>query len=167
MKWMPNTMKKTEVSIKQLTNQEQSVEVSEDFFTVAESGFDGNSPWSAESLYLSIQSENSTIFYATIGNRIIGFLVASETQFSLDIYIVVVDEEYKNRQIGRRLFQALIQYARDKHIPEIILETRKSNDPAIALYERVGFEKVGVRKAYYSSPIEDAVVMKREVGEEN
>lgn len=161
------TTEGNELLIKQLTKEEETVEVSKAFFAVAESGFGGNSPWSAESLYLSIGSENSTVFYAAIDGKTVGFLVASETKFALDIYMVVVDEEYKNRQIGRQLFQALIQYARGKEIPEIILETRKSNNPAIALYERVGFEKVGVRKAYYSSPIEDAVVMRREVGEEN
>lgn len=160
-------MELNEVSIKQLTKEQETIQVSEAFFAVADSGFRGNSPWSTESLYLSIRSDNSTIFYADVGGKIVGFLVASETQFALDIYIIVVNEDYKNKQIGRRLFQALIQYARKKEIPEIMLETRKSNDPAIALYERVGFEKVGLRKAYYSSPIEDALVMKREVGEEN
>lgn len=160
-------MEVNEVLIKQLSKKEEINEVSTAFFQVADSGFGGNSPWSTESLYLSIESENSTIFYAELDGKTVGFLVASETQYALDIYIVVVNEEYKNKQIGRRLFQALIQYAKNKKIPEIILETRKSNNPAIALYERVGFEKVGLRRAYYSSPIEDAVVMKKEVGEEN
>lgn len=158
--------KEKEVLIKQLT-KEETIEVSEAFFAVANSGFGGKSPWSTESLYLSMGSENSTVFYATIDGKVVGFIVASETQFTLDIYIVVVDEGYKNRQIGRQLLQALIQYAKEKRIPEILLETRKSNEPALALYKRVGFEKVGLRKAYYSSPIEDAVVMKKEVGEEN
>lgn len=158
--------KEKEVLIKQLT-KEETMEVSEAFFAVADSGFGGKSPWSTESLYLSIGSENSTVFYARIDGKVVGFIVASETQFTLDIYIVVVDEGYKNRQIGRQLLQALIQYAKEKGIPEILLETRKSNEPALALYKRVGFEKVGLRKAYYSSPIEDAVVMKKEVREEN
>ena len=167
---MPKNMKESkekEVLIKQITNEEETIEVSEAFFAVADSGFGGKSPWSTESLYLSMGSENSTVFYATIDGKVVGFIVASETQFTLDIYIVVVDEGYKNRQIGRQLLQALIQYAKEKGIPEILLETRKSNEPALALYKRVGFEKVGLRKAYYSSPIEDAVVMKKEVREEN
>lgn len=170
MEWKLENMEKSkanEILIKQLMKEKATIEISEAFYAVADSGFNESSPWTTESIYLSIGSENSTVFYASIDEKIVGFIVASETPFTLDIYLVVVDEEYKNRQIGRRLFQTLIQYAKEKEIPEILLETRQSNHPAIALYKRVGFEKVGVRKAYYSSPIEDAVVMKREVGEEN
>jgi ribosomal-protein-alanine N-acetyltransferase len=44
---------------------------------------------------------------------------------------------------------------------EIFLEVRKSNLPAIALYQKYGFAEYGIPKNYYSSPREDAVLMKR------
>ena len=43
-------------------------------------------------------------------------------------------------------------------LKEIFLEVRESNTPAIALYESLGFEKIGVRKGYYDKPKEDAVI---------
>jgi [ribosomal protein S18]-alanine N-acetyltransferase len=42
------------------------------------------------------------------------------------------------------------------------LEVRRSNDPARLLYERFGFSVAGVRKDYYSTPIEDALILWRE-----
>jgi ribosomal-protein-alanine N-acetyltransferase len=42
------------------------------------------------------------------------------------------------------------------------LEVRRSNEPARRLYERLGFSIAGVRRAYYSHPVEDALVLWRE-----
>ena len=62
----------------------------------------------------------------------------------------MVAEKYKQKNIGTKLFDYLIDYTQNKNI-ETILETRASNVPALALYERVGFEKVGERKASQQS----------------
>ena len=42
------------------------------------------------------------------------------------------------------------------------LEVRRSNDPARLLYERFGFSVAGVRRAYYTKPVEDAIILRRE-----
>ncbi|MCD7873034.1 MAG: hypothetical protein LUG21_07050 [Clostridiales bacterium] len=46
---------------------------------------------------------------------------------------------------------------------EVFLDVRESNIPAIKLYESLGFYDTGVRKNYYSSPTENAVLMKKEL----
>jgi ribosomal protein S18 acetylase RimI-like enzyme len=56
-----------------------------------------------------------------------------------------------------------------KNFQKIFLEVRAGNEPAIALYERMGYQRVGIRKAYY--PIhegqrEDALVMMKELMKE-
>ena len=45
----------------------------------------------------------------------------------------------------------------------ITLEVRASNDPAIRLYEKLGYARVGLRKGYYEKPREDAVIMQRDL----
>jgi len=45
----------------------------------------------------------------------------------------------------------------------IFLEVRPSNKTAVALYKKLGFQKLGLRKNYYHNPIEDAIIMGRSV----
>ena len=69
----------------------------------------------------------------------------------------------KNEYRGRRLAEQLVAYtalqALNEGLAYIILEVRINNKPAISLYERLGFERVGLRKGYYSDTGEDAILM--------
>lgn len=140
--------------------------VTQELYQVIAAAFKEESPWSVKHIRETMASRSSVILVATLGDEKVGLIVASETRFSLDIYLVVVAEKYKQKYIGTQLFNELIDYVEGKSLESIVLETRASNVPAIALYERVGFDKVGERKAYYSSPIEDAILMKHELGKE-
>lgn len=55
----------------------------------------------------------------------------------------------------------MIKRTGEMGINTIFLEVRESNQPAIVLYEKMGFEHMGVRKGYYSDPTEDAITMSR------
>lgn len=151
------------VVIKQVNKKDMQDALAEELFAVANAGFYGKSPWTLEQIKNTLGADSALILYAEVDQEIVGFLIASEDIEMADIYIVVVAEAFKQHAIGTQLFDYLIAYCQEQGIEAIVLETRKSNIPAIKLYERVGFEKVGLRRAYYSSPIEDAIVMKREV----
>lgn len=62
---------------------------------------------------------------------------------------------------GRRLLNALIGKAQDAGVDKVFLEVRPSNKRALALYQSVGFERIGMRPAYYQAPQgrEDAVIL--------
>ncbi len=77
--------------------------------------------------------------------------------FSGEGYVtnVAVLPEYRRRGIAQRLIFAEFENEMDF----ITLEVRKSNTPAIRLYEKAGFENVGIRPHFYTSPDEDAVIM--------
>ena len=79
-----------------------------------------------------------------------------------DITNVSVDRRYRNRHIGRRLVLDLIRAAELRGIRKIFLEVRESNAPAIRLSENAGFRRTGIRRNYYTSPTENAVLMMRE-----
>jgi ribosomal-protein-alanine N-acetyltransferase len=57
------------------------------------------------------------------------------------------------------LFAKLEDIATEKELSFITLEVRESNESAINFYDSQGFEKIAVRKNYYSNPIENAVLM--------
>jgi ribosomal protein S18 acetylase RimI-like enzyme len=60
---------------------------------------------------------------------------------------------------SRAQLSAALSWARDCGIISIYLEARKSNEAAIALYKKHGFDQVGQRKNYYADPAEDAILM--------
>ncbi len=106
-----------------------------------------------------------------VENRVARYLVAEEAgrllgfagvHIILDeghITNVAVLQEARGQGIGRRLIEALLQYASNLGVRYLTLEVRPSNAPAIALYSSFGFIKVHVRKKYYSDNGEDAFLM--------
>ena len=70
--------------------------------------------------------------------------------------------EYRRRGIAEALIAA--QMKNDMRF--ITLEVRKSNAAAIALYEKSGFENVGIRPKFYTDPTEDAVIMTKYLEEQ-
>ena len=71
---------------------------------------------------------------------------------------IAVRESARRRGIGKILLERIIDICRDK-CTLVTLEVRKSNAPAISLYEKLGFETLGIRKNFYEKPTEDAVIM--------
>lgn len=159
--------KDNNIKIKRLIDKTKQDELAEELLQTAEAGFEKGSPWKKTHFYHTLEAVNSIIFIATAGpeDKIVGLLIASISAGESDIYMIVVDEEFKQNRIGYQLFQHLIEHCRKEEVESIFLEVRISNKPAIALYESLGFEQLNIRKAYYSSPIEDAIVMLLKVEE--
>ena len=89
-----------------------------------------------------------------------GFLIALVECGSCQLMHVAVRASSQRQGVGRHLLDALLRYAKRNACHEILLEVRRSNLAAIRLYESVGFEKIGTRRRYYSTPVggEDAWV---------
>ena len=77
-----------------------------------------------------------------------------------DVMTMGVLPDFRGRGLGRALMDALLELARQRGSERVFLEVRASNTPAITLYEQSGFERVGVTKAYFRNPREDAVNMR-------
>jgi ribosomal-protein-alanine N-acetyltransferase len=76
-----------------------------------------------------------------------------------DITNVAVLPSHRKQGIGDRLVKSMIDLAKEKEISKIMLEVRSSNEAAIHLYEKYGFEFLCIRKNYYQKPTEDANIM--------
>ena len=75
---------------------------------------------------------------------------------------VAVRPAYRRQGIASDLLGVFERFARGHQLAFLTLEVRASNAAAIALYEKMGYARVGVRKNYYEHPREDAVIMTRE-----
>jgi ribosomal protein S18 acetylase RimI-like enzyme len=90
-----------------------------------------------------------------------GFAVTSwlRQESSAELEGVFVDRAHRRQGIGSALVQACMAWAANTGATTIRLEVRASNTAALALYQRYGFSTTGLRRAYYSLPVEDAVLL--------
>jgi [ribosomal protein S18]-alanine N-acetyltransferase len=98
---------------------------------------------------------------ALTGGHLSGFAVTSWLQHepSAELEGVFVDRAYRRQGIGGALVGACMEWAAGIGATTVRLEVRASNAAALALYKRYGFSTLGVRRAYYSVPVEDAVLL--------
>jgi ribosomal-protein-alanine N-acetyltransferase len=81
-----------------------------------------------------------------------------------EITNVAVATSARRNGIGKALIRELTEKAARRGISRIVLEVRVGNRPAIALYERMGFRRIGTRKGFYDFPKEDADIMELHIG---
>lgn len=72
---------------------------------------------------------------------------------------IAIDPDFRKHGLGQKLVAEMIVEAVKNNIHQMTLEVRKSNIPAIKLYEKMGFEIAGVRPKYYTDNQEDALIM--------
>jgi ribosomal-protein-alanine N-acetyltransferase len=109
--------------------------------------------WSALRRMMSNEGAQAT------DGRVLGFIGLWLLVGEAHIVTVAVRESYRRLGIGERLLIAAIETALEYDQEVLTLEVRKSNEGAQLLYERYGFNRVGLRKRYYTDNNEDAVLM--------
>jgi [ribosomal protein S18]-alanine N-acetyltransferase len=91
-----------------------------------------------------------------------GYGIMSYGAGEAHILNICIREDLRGKGLGRKLMHFLLERARTAQMQDVFLEVRPSNPNAIALYVSMGFEQIGVRKAYYQAAggREDALVYK-------
>lgn len=116
--------------------------------------------WS-ETQYQAIFDENNRPrrFALVIeeGSFFQGFLIARQLHDECEIENVVISASARRRGLATILLQELTNKLRQENGRTVFLEVRESNHAARRFYEKVGFREIGCRRAYYSSPEEDAI----------
>jgi ribosomal-protein-alanine N-acetyltransferase len=123
-------------------------------------GRTSTTPWSLGLFLAELgRGDERAYLVALIDRRVVGFAGALLVAEEAHITTVAVDPDHQNRSIGQRLLLALVRRCTELGANAVTLEVRSSNAPARALYRRFGFAPAGVRKGYYSRPVEDALVL--------
>lgn len=115
--------------------------------------------WSFSTLKEELETENSSYIIGKINNEIIGFAGLKIIFDQADIMNIVIKKTYRNQGIGTLLLENLILLAKDLNISTLFLEVNEQNKPAIHLYEKLGFERLGIRKKYYNK--NNGIIMKK------
>ena len=119
------------------------------------------SPWTKEGFLTFLMKENAMFLVVEEKGRILGYCGLLTVLDEGDVTNVAVRRDRQREGIGNFLMESMIRLAEERGITMIHLEVRAGNETAIRLYERQGFVRDGLRKAYYTDPTEDAVLMTR------
>lgn len=92
-----------------------------------------------------------------------GYVMFWILQDEILINNIAVDPDHRRRGIGGRLLDTALAQGGEARCRIAYLEVRPSNESAIHLYRRRGFEVIGRRRGYYSDTREDALVMRADL----
>lgn len=95
--------------------------------------------------------------------RVVGYAAVLCAADEGNLVSIGVEEDCRNMGIASELLDILYGEALDRGVTSINLEVRKSNKPAISLYEGEGFKAVGQRPRFYRNPEEDAILYIKEL----
>ena len=112
-----------------------------------------------EDLY---NSSYSYVLVARQGEAVVGYVSFNIIIDECSIINFATKNEFKRQGVGKKLMDTLISHCKGCGVRKVFLEVRVSNAPAIALYEKYGFEGVGISKNHFSAPREDAILMNLE-----
>jgi ribosomal-protein-alanine N-acetyltransferase len=139
--------------------------------------------WSYNDFLSEIQRDDSLTLVGKMNNEIIGFCVARLIKFTkqphynsgrafiydknfeteCEIYNIAVKREFQHRCIGSKLLDRIVLLLKKYNSQSIWLEVRTSNIEAIGFYQKNDFRQMYERKNFYSNPLENAIVMKRDL----
>ncbi|HEX7091378.1 MAG TPA: ribosomal protein S18-alanine N-acetyltransferase [Longimicrobiales bacterium] len=122
-----------------------------------------STPWPEASFRGLLRRRDAALFVAEAGDELVGYAACWIVLDQGELGNLAVAPRWRRRGIGRRLLDAVIDEMCARAVRELFLEVRVSNTAAQRLYRSRGFREVGRRRHYYNRPVEDALVMRREV----
>ena len=122
----------------------------------------GVDAWSEKSVASELTNQLSLWLVAVDGDRVAGYVGSQTVCDETDMMNVAVTADYRRQGLGEKLVLALEEELKAIGSQCLTLEVRDSNAPARALYEKLGFQQIGLRKNYYRNPKEDAYILRKE-----
>lgn len=122
-----------------------------------------SAPWSRRSFADLVDSRVVDFLVAEVESGIAGYAVVYHGGEHCELANLAVAAAHRRRGVGRLLLETAMARAAAKGAREMFLEVRASNEGAQQLYASEGFRPVSRRRAYYSAPVEDALVLRAEL----
>lgn len=121
-----------------------------------------SNPWSRDTFRGEIQNRAISFPLVIVHNehrKIIGYIIFWQIGDEAQINNVAVHPQYQGQGFGELAMRYVLDRLKENGIHFVTLEVRVSNLPALKLYRKLGFNILGIRKDYYTKPVEDAYVM--------
>ena len=119
-------------------------------------------PCSENSVASELKNPLSCWLVAEEDGKVAGYVGSQTVMDESDMMNVAVHPDHRRKGIAEALVVELVEALKKRESHCLTLEVRASNEPAKALYEKLGFTQVGLRKNYYRNPKEDALILRKE-----
>ena len=126
-----------------------------------------STPWSENSLREELDNRTAHFLVALCGGRTAGYIGTFVVCESCYVSNVAVFPHFRRQGAAKALIERACADAKQLGAESISLEVRPSNEPAVRLYASMGFEEIGLRKNFYRSPTEDALIMTKAFDEKD
>jgi ribosomal-protein-alanine N-acetyltransferase len=125
-----------------------------------------SNPWTRDMFLRDLANAGVSYGYVLRGaeRRAAAFCTVWIVVDEVHINNLAVDPAWRRRGLGRALLEFVLKQWSDLGAARATLEVRRSNSAAIDLYTKLGFAVAGVRRNYYTEPVEDALILWRERG---
>jgi len=120
-------------------------------------------PWSENSIRQELENELSLWLVAEEDGQVLGYVGSQTALDESDMMNLAVSPDCRRQGIGKALVQRLCNELQAANSAGLTLEVRASNEAAKALYAGLGFARVGCRPRYYTRPVEDAELFRKEL----
>lgn len=114
--------------------------------------------WNYNIFKQELENPNSQYFVALLDEEIVGFAGIWIAVDDIHITNIVTKKDLRNQGIAKKLLEHLLIVSKQKNLSSLTLEVNEKNIPAIKLYEKYHFQKIGQRKNYYKQN-ENAIIM--------
>ena len=121
-------------------------------------------PWSLTALRDTWNQKQAQILGAWLDGQMAGYVIVYFAADESEIARIAVDEKFRRQGVAGALLDEMARVLAGKGIARLMLDVRKSNAAALRFYLSRGFKEDGVRKNFYTNPIEDAILMSRRLG---
>ena len=120
-----------------------------------------STPWKMSTYETILKDNDYDCIVAECEGCVAGYMTSLTTMDSSDVTNIAVKPEFRRLGIADQLMNCMYDILIRRNSTELFLEVRESNTPARTLYTKHNFEEIGIRRAYYRNPTEDAVIMKK------
>ena len=114
--------------------------------------------WNYNIFKQELENPNSQYFVALLNEEIVGFAGIWTAVDDIHITNIVTRKDLRKQGIAKKLLEHLLLVSKQKNLSSLTLEVNEKNVPAIKLYEKYHFQKIGQRKNYYKQN-ENAIIM--------
>lgn len=134
-----------------------TTEYAGDVFSVLSSSF--TNPWSLDTIKSLLESDTAVCFGAFEENELVGYAALEWVLDEGSLTDIAVLPSKRKNGIANLLMETLFAEAQKRDLQFVTLEVREGNTPAVNLYKKFGFGTIGKRPKYYKDPVEDALLM--------